>query len=430
MSEEEASEWQRLPAPLQHQFYDHARREAQRRIEMLRELDRKLKGLRGLLRFRAVGEDDWRGLRVGVIDGSSPPSPDVRLGGSYALFCSSFKIFQGEELVDEGYRSGMLFRRNTERFSSRAILRLLMTRLERKSALECLERGVDWLIIDGSFFGFRYRCLRIRDAEFTWYETDEEGEVVEHSSTGEELIRELFKDTQHLLDANSVAVVKRVRTAAIDGLLISREWSSIKDASDPVGRLREVRVGLPDKAILSMLMPEGRCILYSDLFPYPGSFYIYSILSGLAEEWVRERLRKGQGIGFEELLAFSKARVEHRERRENIPSDLFQSIYIDTIFNRLERGYFRAYETAPACCFEICRDKPLGEILPYLIGFNNMDTGHPFPLDLVDEDVGMPIWFTREFVEEVEAQVVKEAGAELAERYFQYMNPQKKWGYR
>jgi len=430
MSEEEVSEWQRLPAPLQLQFYDHARREAQRRVEVLRELDRKLRGLGSLLSFRAVGEDDWRGLRVGVVDGSCPPSPDVRLGGSYALFCSSFKIFQGDELIDEGYSSGMLFRGNTERYSSRAILRLLMMRLERKSALECLERGVDWIIIDGSFFGFRYRCRRVEEAEFTWYEADEGGEVMELSSTGEKLIRELFRDTRRLLDAKTVAIVKRVRTAAIDGFLLSRRWSSIEAASNPAERIREVKIGLPDKMILSMLMPTGHYFLYSDLLQYPGSFYIYSVLSGIAEEWVRERLRKGQGIDFDDLLAFSKAWVEHRERRENILDDLFQSIYIDTIFNRLERGYFRAYESAPACCFEIHRDKPLDEILPYLIGFNNMDTGHPFPLDLVDMDVGMPIWFTREFVEEVEAQVIKEAGAELAERYFQYMNPQKKWGYR
>jgi len=242
MSEEEVSEWQRLPAPLQLQFYDHARREAQRRVEVLRELDRKLRGLGSLLSFRAVGEDDWRGLRVGVVDGSCPPSPDVRLGGSYALFCSSFKIFQGDELIDEGYSSGMLFRGNTERYSSRAILRLLMMRLERKSALECLERGVDWIIIDGSFFGFRYRCRRVEEAEFTWYEADEGGEVMELSSTGEKLIRELFRDTRRLLDAKTVAIVKRVRTAAIDGFLLSRRWSSIEAASNPAERIREVKM--------------------------------------------------------------------------------------------------------------------------------------------------------------------------------------------
>jgi len=428
--EEEVSEWQRLPAPLQHQFYDHARREAERRIGMLRELDRKLRGLGSLLKLRVVGEGEWGDLRVGVVDGSSPPAPDVRLGGSYALFCSSFKLFQGDELVEESYRSGVLFRGNTERFSSRAILRLLMTRLERKSALECLERGVDWVIVDGSFFGFRYRCRRVEKAEFSWYETDEEGEVVELSSTGEELIREIFKDTERLLKAKAIAIVKRVRTAALDGLLIEREWSSIEGSTDPVGRLREVRTGLPDKTIHSMLMPEGRYFLYSDLLQHPGSFYIYSILAGIAEEWIRGRLRKEQSLEFEELLDFSRKRVEHRERRENFLDDLFQRFYADMIFSKLERGYLRAHESAPACCFEVHREASMEEILPYLTGFNNMDTGHPFPLDLVDEDVRMPIWFTREFVEEIEAQVVRDIGPELAERYFQYLNPQKKWGYR
>jgi len=44
--------------------------------------------------------------------------------------------------------------------------------------------------------------------------------------------------------------------------------------------------------------------------------------------------------------------------------------------------------------------------------------------------VRLPINFTREFVEEVEARVVRDVEPELAERYFQYLNPQKKWGYR
>lgn len=428
MSEEEVSEWQRLPASLQHQFYDHARREAQRRIRMLRELDGKLRGLRKLLRFRAVDEGDWRDLRVGVVDGSSPPAPDVRLGGSYALFCSSFKIFQGDELVEEGYRSGILFRRNVERFSSRTILRLLMTRLERKSALECLERDVDWIIIDGSFFGFRYKCRRVEEAEISWYEADESGEVAEYSRRGEDLIRELFQDTGLIMERGAVAIVKRVRTAAIDGFLIERSWDEIRVSSNPIERLGEVRTGLADKMILSILMPRGSCFLYSDLLPNPGSFYHYSVLAKICDELVKERLERGASLDFDELLASSKQRIERREKMENFPRGLFTRYYVDMIL-KIERGYFKAHDAAPSCCFEVPQDTPLDEVLPYLLCFNNQDTGHPFPLDLVDEDVRLPIDFTREFVEEVEARVVRDVEPELAERYFQYLNPQKKWGY-
>jgi hypothetical protein len=429
MSEEEVSEWQRLPAPLQHQFYDHARREAERRIEILRKLNRKLERVRGLLRLRPVGEAEWGELRIGVVDGSSPPSPDVRLCGSYALFCSSYKIFEGEELVDEGYRSGMLFRGIADSdVSSRMILRLLMARLERKSALECLKRGVDWLIVDGSFFGFRYRCRRMEDVEISWYEADEGGEVMELGLRGEELIGEVFRDTERLIRAKTIAIVKRVRTAALDGLLIERSWDSIEAAENPVEMVDEIRTGLPDKTILSILMPPRSYFLYRDLLPHPGGFYYYTNMAGQCKAWIKERLRRGESIELGGFKAFSEERVEHRERRENFPKGLFERIYPEMI--KLERGYFKAYESAPSCCFEINPDSPLEEILPYLVEFNNEDTGHPFPLDLVDNDVGLPIWFTREFVEEVEAQIVREAGAEFAERYFQYLNPQKKWGYR
>jgi len=429
MSEEEVSEWQRLPTPLQHQFYDHARREAQRRIRELRELDRKLRRLRDVLRFKGVEEGDWRGLRVGVVDGSSPPAPDVRLGGSYALFCSSFKIFQGDELVEEGYRSGILFRGNVERFSSRMILRLLMTRLERRSALECLERDVDWIIVDGSFFGFRYKCRRVEEAEINWYEADEGGEVAEYSCKGGDLIRELFQDTARLMERGAVAIVKRVRTAAIDGFLIERSWDEIKASSDPISRIEEVRTGLTDKMILSILMPRGSFFLYSDLLPHPGSFYHYSVLARICDELIRERIEDGESLDFDELLASSKRRIERREKMENFPRGLFAKYYVDMIL-KIERGYLKAYEMTPSCCFETPQNTPLEEILPYLIYFNNRDTGHPFPLDLVDEDVRLPIYFTREFVEEVEARVVRDVEPELAERYFQYLNPQKKWGYR
>lgn len=429
MNEEEVSEWQRLPTPLQHQFYDHARREAERRIRELRKLDRKLKRLGGVLSFKEVGEADWRGLRVGVVDGSSPPAPDVRLGGSYALFCSSFKIFRGDKLEEESYRSGMLFRGNAERFSSRLILRLLMARLERKSALECLKRGVDLLIIDGSFFGFRYKCRMVEEAEISWYEAEEGEEVTKYSSRGGEVIREVFRDTGKLLERGAVAIVKRVRTAALDGFFIERNWEEIRASRDPLEKMEEVRTRLTDKALLSMLMSRGSYFLYSDLLAHPGSFYHYSVLARICGELIRERIEKNAPLNFEELLASSRERIERREKTENFPRGLFGEYYVDMIL-KIERGYFKAFESAPSCCFEISQDASLDEVLPYLIDFSNRDTGHPFSLDLVDEDVRLPIGFTREFVDEVEARVVREATPELAERYFQYLNPQRKWSYR
>ena len=425
--EEEISEWQKLPGPLQHQFYDHAIREAERRIEFLRRLREKLEGLKNELVFEHVEQGDWEGLRVGVVDGSCPPAPDVRLGGTYALFCSSYKIFEGEELVDEGYRSGMLFVTNiTPSTTAKGVLRLLMTRLERKSALDALERGAEWLIIDGSFFGFRYRCRRVEDVEVTWYEVGEGGEVEEHTATGEDIIEELFRATREILKKKSVAIIKRARTRALDGHLVEEKWDLIEESG---GRLLgAVMTSLIDKAILSIIMPEGRYFLYDSLFNRPGEFHFYSVLAGLCERWIEDRLENGEPLDFSELYALSEERVRHREKRENIPPRLFATYY-PILMEKVRRGFFKASQEAPSCCFEMHVDRPLEEILPYLMGFNNEDTGHPFPLDLVDEDVRLPRRFTREFVEEVEAQVLRKADVELTRDYFQFLNPQKKWLY-
>ena len=149
-------------------------------------------GLREDLSFLEVEDGDWSDLRVAVVDGSCPPAPDVRLRGGYALFCSSYKLFEGAELVDEGYKSGMLFIENTmPGTSSRTILRLLMTRLERKSALDALRKGADWVILDGSFFGFRYRCKRVKDEEVTWYEARGDSGGREVGAKGGEIIEEV-----------------------------------------------------------------------------------------------------------------------------------------------------------------------------------------------------------------------------------------------
>ena len=427
-AQEEVSEWQKLPGPLQHQFYDHAMREAERKVEALRKLKEKLDRLREVLPFERVGEcrpEDWSDLRVGVVDGSCPPAPDSRLGGSYALFCASYKIFEGMELVEEGYRSGMLF--IEPGMPARALLKLLMTRLERKSALEALGKDVDWLIIDGSFFGFRYRCRRLEGLEITWYEEEEGGGGVrELTRAGEELIKEVFEDTELLLKGKAVAVVKRAKTRALDGHLVERGWDLIRSSGRRA--LEDVMTMLIDKAILSILMSEGDYFLYDFLFSYPGEFHIYSVLASMCRAWVEERLRENKPLDFDELYGLSKERLEHREKRENIPKGLFKDYY-PLLVEQIRRGYFKASREAPACCFEVHKDAPLAEILPYLMGFNNKDTGHPFPLDLVDEDVRLPRRFTREFVEEVEARVLRMADADLTRNFFYHLNPQKKWMY-
>jgi poly(3-hydroxyalkanoate) synthetase len=57
----------------------------------------------------------------------------------------------------------------------------------------------------------------------------------------------------------------------------------------------------------------------------------------------------------------------------------------------------------------------------------NAATGLPLPLDLMDQDVGIPRGFTREFVEEIEATLAKDSDLDKfeLETRFSSLNPQK-----
>jgi poly(3-hydroxyalkanoate) synthetase len=58
----------------------------------------------------------------------------------------------------------------------------------------------------------------------------------------------------------------------------------------------------------------------------------------------------------------------------------------------------------------------------------NPATGLPLPLDLMDQDIGIPRGFTQEFVEEIEATLAKDRDLDKfeLETRFSSLNPQKK----
>ena len=51
----------------------------------------------------------------------------------------------------------------------------------------------------------------------------------------------------------------------------------------------------------------------------------------------------------------------------------------------------------------------VSRILPHLIATHNPATGLPLPLDMIDQNVGLPRGFTHEFVEEIEANLVRDS---------------------
>jgi hypothetical protein len=65
--------------------------------------------------------------------------------------------------------------------------------------------------------------------------------------------------------------------------------------------------------------------------------------------------------------------------------------------------YLRSDYPAPLLCVEVKAGIDVGKILPYLMATHNSATGLPLPFDMIDQNVGLPRGFTREFVEEIEA---------------------------
>ena len=91
------------------------------------------------------------------------------------------------------------------------------------------------------------------------------------------------------------------------------------------------------------------------------------------------------------------------------------------------RHVYRACSATPPFCFEAHRDMKVEAVLSYFKQNCNPATGLPFPIDLVDQNVSLPRRFTKEFVEEVEALLIKdpEMGKVNLANHFMSINPQK-----
>ena len=418
--EVEVSEWQKLPSKLQLQFYERAGEKAREQADLLRGLKEKIEGLHGRLEglFKPVPGGDWEGLRVAVVDGSSSPMPDTRLLGRYAVYCAGYHIYEGPELVDEGdFVSGVIFRPNEEGGpTSRAIIGMLTTLAEREIALDCARRDdVDYVIVDGAFFGYIWRCIWLREHPVE----------VEGIGSSTKLVDMVVGRTLELLKTGkAIGIIKRVRLRAIDGWLMEENADYIGGASNYeacLARLREVVVGAIDKAILSMVMPPGAWFSYRDLLVgrEAGAHHYYSRLA----------------ISYPERVARAKAILDVMDMLEHVRKHMEKRLKLalgdegaSFLMNELERHYIKASLEAPACCLEAPRRARLEPMVTYCASFSNEDTGHPFPLDLIDDDVTLPRLFTREFVQEVEARLLEQVkDLEAVRRLFAYLNPQKKW---
>ncbi|MEM2902289.1 MAG: DNA double-strand break repair nuclease NurA, partial [Candidatus Bathyarchaeia archaeon] len=327
-----------------------------------------------------------------AVDGSDSPVLSERVGARYGTYAAGYMIFHRGRIIDEDYQAGSLSR---DQLGNPEVtvktLRLLTTKLEREVALKCLdEKGVDLVLLDGSFFGFRAGCNVIRRKRL---ETDGYRRI-------SDLIDEVRDLSLRVLESRrAVGVVKRVRTSAIDG------WIAYKEG---VNRCLHRN----DRAILTYLMPEGKWFDYGSLFQKPEEYQYYTLLKGVMS-------RSGYS---DPESALKEAR---REFAQGVKANLNMS---PAPLLKIHRYFHRPHAAAPPFCFEMHRDMSVEEVAGYFTKENcSPATGFPYPIDLIDENVTLPSLFAKEFVEEVEAILLSDPSLDKTDlfNWFTGINPQK-----
>ena len=392
---EEFTEWAKIPKAMQHQFFELAEKEAMRTKARLLENQVKLDRIRRLVKFRDVSEsNEWKGWRVCVVDGSDSPVMSERVGGRFGTYGATYHIYEGLELVEEDYFSGLVIDLQVgDSEASKKMLSLLATCLERDVALSCLDKDVDLLLVDGSFFGFRPRCRIIHPRKVPNTEFKDGTDLTKHVRDASIRLVESGK---------AVGIIKRVQAAALDG------WSIYRNGNDNMVLNRN------DKEILSSSMKEKQWFSYESAFGDP---ILYNYFTRLALAYNRYAVDTSRTI--ESIFKACKDDVDRNVRRDLLCDSA-------RIF-RTSRYFIRCSYPSPPFCFETPIDYELNNLLGFFVATCNRATGLPLPLDLTDQDITMPTGFTQEFVEEIEANLVKDPDLDKYEiaNHFASLNPQK-----
>jgi hypothetical protein len=392
---ETCTEWMKIPKKMQHEFFELAEKEARRTKTKLLKDKARLLEICKLLKFMEVpANKEWENWRICVVDGSDSPVMSERVGGRFGAYGATYHIYEGLELVEEEYFSGQIVDSQTGNSeASKKMLSLLATCLEREVAVNCLDKDLDLLLIDGSFFGFRPNCRIIH------------GRKVPESgfNNGLELVKHTRDASIKLLESKkTVGIIKRVQTAAIDG------WSIYKSGNDRLVLNRN------DKEILSSLMKMKSWFSYESAFGDPTAFTYFSRLALAYDRYAVNSSRTMDSI--------------FKACRNDVDRNIKRDLLCDPrkILNT-KRYFVRCSYPAAPFCFETPADYEPGDLLGFFLDTCNRATGLPLPLDLTDQDVTMPAGFTQEFVEEIEANLVKDPDLDKyeIENHFASLNPQK-----
>lgn len=383
-------DWMKMPVALQHQFFEQAAEAAAQCKQQLLQRNSRLEWLQPFIKTHSIPKnEEWRQWRVGVVDGSSTPSTSERLGGRYGVYSAGYMIFEGSQQVDEGYLSGRLVQDQTgDPEITQRVLAMLRTRLEREAAVHCLkEKAVDYVLIDGSFFGFRVDAQIIQEEELH----------LDQYPTGETLNNEVRHLTRELLaSARVVGIIKRTRISALDGWIIYHTGDA------------QHCLNSNDKDVLAPLIPAGHWFAYQSLFGSPSAYRIFSRYRKQYDKYLARHT-----IADREYI---RSRAEQRANQDEADSA------------HTARFYVKCSPQVPPFEFELNNLMPPEKFVAYFQAFHNPVTGLPWPLDLIDEQVSLPAGFLKEFVEEIEARLIRDHEvwdkASIAQ-VFSYLNPQK-----
>jgi hypothetical protein len=377
-----------------------------------------------LLKIKDIPEVLSRDLRIGAVDGSSSPTFSDRLGYRIGVYTACYMVFEGSKIIsdkdDENMVGGyIMVNQIGEIQQTRKILTLLMTVKEREMALRCIEKyDVDLLLVDGSFYGFRTRCSEIKRLDLASLGIDEYG-------SGWELVKHTLDLTRKLIKSGrAVGVIKRLRTCAIDGWILSKTW----DGGSTLNR--------NDRSILRSIMPFGKYFDYRDIAEDEWTYLHYSSLVTWYNEMVRRGvIRKENTLEENKKNAFSyvnkKLKIQtatdlspptsQTDLKEEDGGDLVREI------TSRPRIHARLSRYAAPICLELGEGVDFETVLAYTLKNANIVTGIPFPIDLVDEQISVDKELAREFAEEIEARLLLESeiSSEEVEARLEPLNPQK-----
>lgn len=390
----EKSSWSELPYDLQEEFYRLSETTAQDLAKHIEVIENEISTSWPQVEFalRPISITKGNELTIASVDGSRSPEPTRRLGADFAVYSAGLLRLKGKAVIENRFAVGKADNVKAEGVDLASLVSAKTLAAEREVAAAAL-KDADLVLLDGSFYGFSGEVTSV---------LRKRGEKAVDLGDWSEAIQRALKRTLELVDSGKcVGIIKRSHTRAIPG------WLSMRNGKTTLK-------GLTDKHILNRKLAAP---LYFDYGAFADESYLtYSMLAyNLANG--RERDPTKEALGRAAELAsgrFTKAFGRPFGARVD-PS-------------KLKRVQARIYSDAPPCELEIPTSVP-SDVIENLLSPENFSeaTGLPHAIDMIDEYVGIPRAFTRDFIYEVEARVASLTPSTLGgvRCFFSGLNPQK-----